>query len=134
MRHFATRVKLYEPGKCRVDERMVRRAASEEEICVGRKVEAPCFAVALSKLDEKLAAVFIAEAVDHLGDLRAPCRVALASFEKLLQSSAAGRQTPKIVEILYGQLRLLATRFGTACERDTAENAARCVWNRVVNQ
>ena len=102
MGHFTTRVKLDEPGKCRVDKRMVRSAASEEEIGVGGKVEAARFAVALGKLDEELAAVFVTEAIDHLGDLRTPCRVALASFEKLLQSSAAGCETAKIVEILHG--------------------------------
>ena len=75
---FAAGVELDEPGECGIDERMIGGAAGEEEIGVGGQVEAAGFAVTFGELDEELAAVFVAEAVDHLVDLRAPGGVALA--------------------------------------------------------
>ena len=121
---FATGVELNQPSERGIDERMVGRAASEEKISVGRQVEAARLAVAFGKLNQELAAVFVAEAFEHLIDLRGPGSVALRSFEQLLQISAASGEAAKIVEILHRQIGLLATSFGAASERDAAENAA----------
>ena len=134
MSDFAARVELDEPRERGIDERMVRGAAGEEEVGVGSQIEATGLAVAFGELDQELAGVFVAEAVEHLVDLRAPGGVALAFAQKLFQISAARGEAAEIVEILHGQIGLRATRFGAGSERDAAEDAAGVRRRGVVEQ
>ena len=124
MSDFAAGIELDEPRECGVDEWVVGGATGEEEVGVGGEVEAACFAIAFGELHEELAFIFVAEAFEHLVDLRTPGSIALRSLEQLLQSSATRSKAAEIVEILHGQIGLRATGFRAVGERDAAENAA----------
>ena len=70
-----------------------------------------------------MAGVVVAEAVDHLTDLRGPGGVALISLEKLLQRAATDGEPAEGVEIFGRRNGHAATGVGAGGERDAAEDA-----------